>query len=1400
MADYFSEYATFVGSKGLPSPVDTPYETPGYIRSKRSSRATATSSREQSASPPPLPPDAIDFTDKSRDGRYSALDPRRFTPTLHASLVSEILNLRRELDSKNNLVENLETHLADAKTETETLLEQVSEQQKEARKAEQHVQLMETGTYEAIEELVKERDLARHNAEDLRGKLDTAAKKARRQDEDALRAQGMWEQEKESWDNERRQFERRIHVTENRLRMFVDEVAAQQAIADAQGPLLEDMGDVSTFKDSGLGNESDSASIKSVKPVNHKRNRSSMSFVARSLRNSASTRASVGTLDTSAKPNGYTLADELGIDEEDEYDLDEFEHADDELEYPEVKRRTIDLQRSSGQVDADSKAKRVLGLTTQESQSLDLTPTKAPAMHGLLRRSVDAAILLGTSRPSEGEAASLRTINQLASRPRPVYVDAGYQPSPPTSPHRKGVLPEVQVVPVINEPGSIPGASLITRTQASRPMKRALEVATRVAASPISPPETPVVINGNIWPENKRVSWPAQAYSSTSTQTDPPLHSRPQSVVLKRNSLSPPSFVPAIAIHPPTSRPSSPRTYVLPPGTKNASTQASRPWPAKDACVQTEEIRVDKRLRRLMSDLQLSRPNLLPSPPLPDRTLSKRPASGGMAILVTNALSKVALPSPPMPSPVESSPETPRNHSQKDLRSLPLRAIPLGRPVLAPARQQHENAPDGPLNRASQYGVTRPIQSNSSLGDIEKDSDASENEEANSDADPRDLLGSIPAFSKAPHGRFALSGPPKVVPEDKEISPDRRPGTAESYGAAPAPSIASSRATSQRTRTGPPARLNASKNPRSRSPSFGSASSTYSSQPALPPFAIPRRSSSRVVMKTASEGSQSPTPNPPGGDIFGRAGHVGARTTQHARQQSLRKIQSAAIIRPATHTKVSPRKGGRRKRSPTLTPIQSMAFETVPTPTRFPIPGLPTPLREQSFDLVKGSVDLSKRPSTAATQDPQTLEETNLIDAIAATMVGEWMWKYVRKRKSFGIAENTNDFPHESSNGAVSVTGHGTRHKRWVWLSPYERTIMWDSKQPTSGSALMGKKGRKLTIQSVLDVQDNTPLPKGAELSTAFNRSILILTPQRALKFTTISHTRHELWMNALSFLAQSGRLPAQFPAIPPIPSRPTPPIPTEKPLSATRQRSPSFGRATIRDSVRLAKGRRPETLRSLTQPIGSSSSSRPTTDMYPPADPRDSADTGADFPSIPRLYITTSKHQRKRSNTSPRLPAPLSTLRSFSSHAAVPSSSANSSSRLHPLSITASSSAGAARTSSSKSGSRRDSSIASPVLANFGSEGVAAAVGVVGTVRMEAFVDPSVRDGVLYVPAPPPAIPSSVGLSAGLSGQRQGHGQGQGQGGWRRRGDSNLSQSTVDKRRAGYVFDENGLDPFKGF
>jgi hypothetical protein len=49
----------------------------------------------------------------------------------------------------------------------------------------------------------------------------------------------------------------------------------------------------------------------------------------------------------------------------------------------------------------------------------------------------------------------------------------------------------------------------------------------------------------------------------------------------------------------------------------------------------------------------------------------------------------------------------------------------------------------------------------------------------------------------------------------------------------------------------------------------------------------------------------------------------------------------------------------------------------------------------------------------------------------------------------------------ERTNGENTGGNGGIRHKRWVWLAPYERAIMWSSKQPTSGPALLGKSGRK---------------------------------------------------------------------------------------------------------------------------------------------------------------------------------------------------------------------------------------------------------------------------------------------------------------------------------------------------
>jgi hypothetical protein len=305
-----------------------------------------------------------------------------------------------------------------------------------------------------------------------------------------------------------------------------------------------------------------------------------------------------------------------------------------------------------------------------------------------------------------------------------------------------------------------------------------------------------------------------------------------------------------------------------------------------------------------------------------------------------------------------------------------------------------------------------------------------------------------------------------------------------------------------------------------------------------------------------------------------------------------------------------------------------------------------------------------------------------------------------------------------------------------------------------------------VAIRSVIDVADETPLPKRPELSAAFDRSILILTPSRALKFTAINAERHALWMNALSFLAESDRVQLpQLPSVPPIPDQ------YQKSENTRRQRSPSFGRSNLRDSVNLAKGRQPNLLRSVSAQNASSAAVTDVADAEP-------EDPGADFPCIPRLYSNTNRHQRKRSNTtsvSPRLAPPFAGLRSFSSTAIPSTSSSSGRFRLNAPTVT---------TTSSQSDSRRPSvnGVNSPDQFNFFD-----AMGTSG-VRMQAFVDPAIKNGVLYVPpppmpsAPPPSVPQQH------SPRRRG------------RGSTNFSNGSSDKRRAGYVFDDDGTDPFKGF
>lgn len=266
-----------------------------------------------------------------------------------------------------------------------------------------------------------------------------------------------------------------------------------------------------------------------------------------------------------------------------------------------------------------------------------------------------------------------------------------------------------------------------------------------------------------------------------------------------------------------------------------------------------------------------------------------------------------------------------------------------------------------------------------------------------------------------------------------------------------------------------------------------------------------------------------------------------------------------------------------------------------------------------------------------------------------------------------------------------------------------------------------------VTIQSVLDVKDDNPVPKGAH--TIFNRSILILTPQRALKFTASSSERHYLWLTALSFLAHSSQ------AVPENLSAPQPqvvkqahqqPVPEfELPRAKTR-------RPGIRDSIRLAKNKTTATNSKAGPPsvpsIPSNPSSRmgdvasfrlpPSTGTASVSHHREASHDTAEPPMIQRFSERTNPppaHARKRSNTGGQqnIPPPLS-FRGFSGPLGSPQENGHSTSTNTPASSDMFQSQASSNTT--WGGSERTSE-ASSRPGNF--------FDAIGTVRMEAFISP---------------------------------------------------------------------------
>ncbi|KAL5120777.1 hypothetical protein ACEQ8H_001258 [Pleosporales sp. CAS-2024a] len=1313
--DYFSENEAFITNHPLPSPADTTY----HSLSRRTSRY-GTPVSDVPSSPAPFPPDAhISSEDTANDENISVLDPRRFTPTLHANLVSEILNLRRELDSKHKFIEDLETNLHTVRDDNDSLAKQLSSATKESRNAKRQLQHFEHETLAALEEIAGERDKMKDTNADLRVKLEAALKKSRSQDDDSTRVHDLWAREKEAWTGEKLALERRLHTSDARLKILLDEIALQEAAQDDAG--LESEGET-VLRDIAFGPESDTASVRSspqqwssTRLGRHSRNRSNSSYrsIGRNYRMSLMSTEGLG------RGNGLSLADELVFNEEEE-DMGDFEFDSDDFPENEMRARRVHESRQS--MYPDEKAKRILGLPVEQHVSNKDDPT-----------TTEESDAPKTSSETAQSSTTLipRDITLVFPPTRPVYVDTGVQPSPPPSPTKPTMLEassqtsdwslQRKLVETLSSSADVEANQRRKRVSTVRDSPVSPLSVSQVSAmtsssvqtseQPLSPPATPKIP----FPMSQAPLSPIyQAQSaSASTQTEAAEEPQVTRVESKKAALPAPIPIPSIAIHAPSSAPASPKEPILPPGTKTISTQTTGDLcvTMRSASMQTEPIRIDQRPVKLPAHLLPSA--IVSKPGTPEQV--KEAASTGKEAQFSSS----------------SDTEQPKfkPSARQDLITLLERA----------AEKQVENRypgnnDNGPLSKQQVQSdvLSRPFRTSSLFAGFDGLSSDEDDDAELSDDELRSPVFATSMLSSRNSKNARPFKPPTPVPEDKEVV------------SSPSASEESTRSRHKRSsvdksaKIGKPARNSMSRQPsirrsamiqngtaahmRSRSPSLGSLeASNYIPKP---PFPVPTRSSSRNKPMSKSEGSQSPTSRN-NGSYAGRRPYG----VKHQRKDSLRKVRSAAPVG---------KQNWPRSISPPLPVTPSMA-------DTMSIPPLPS-------DIVSaGGLGHRHQFSTATAYTANgsvktSLSQSSVVDAIAASMIGEFMWKYVRKRKAFGGPDALADRAAEEA----SLASHGVRHKRWVWISPYERAIMWSSKQPTSGTALMGKNGRKLIIQSVLDVADNCPAPKN---ETLFNRSILILTPARALKFTTVSQERHYLWLTALSFLAHSNAaipdLNSMPPALPPVIE--APPLPAQ---NATLRRS------RVQDSVRLAKGRaNPVMQRYASQnnmhPALPSLANfdRPTTDSASP-------------PSIPRVPA----HGRKRSSTGPGAPSPSVPFHSFS-HQHVPSVYSNGSSDMYsaaaPPSVPSS-----VYNPNSGMGSSRTSEASTSTRQNF--------FDTMGTVRMEAFIDNALGDAKHASSHPKQPMHR------------------------RRRGSSQWSASARDlaPNRAGGFFDdlEANHDPFRGF
>lgn len=1170
---------------------DTPYDSHPMDVPKQSSLGGSSVQSSHRFPVPPLPSDDSwlatqhGTTDDGNVEWTSARESRRLTPNnLGVSLVAQIHSLRFELGGKDSIIESLEEIVHKSRAENEQLTQDLKTQTVEVTSVKKQMHSLEKDLLQALEDIAKERDFMVEKLADTRRRLDESKKSLHVQEENADKARAFWEKDKENWDDTRRKMESRVRMVEERLKAMVAEMLNVQSTEQKNSGMNDDLDE--DFKETWFSDGNDPLSNQDTFHLN--RRSLDESYEDRTIPNFRSSRMS-GLHDLGGShTSGLSLAEELELGEgEDVSEEEDF----DQNALPE------EIHTSMRRYPEGKKAKKVMGFHIETYEEPFGDEISGQQSIGIINDYIDLP----------GKQHGIH------------YTDAGTQFSPPSPPSLQR-----------QEPGMLESCIEQTEPAANERRKRIPAPTTFVdqplASKAVEPKALSMISTGcqtSGSPEGlassaeaaneASVSVPFRANEMNSgwTQTTEDVipATKPAS-----SRLSPsPMDVPVIAIHPPaSSRPSSSRNSVmLPPRTKNAACQVEIELPKnyKSISMQTEEAKINERPNRI-SPRSSASPTQTPS-----RLAEKKKKAGNISV---SELSKHSLRNPPLIRAEGTQPEV-KTARVKD-------AYP-------------GNNDDGPLNHKQSFGPRRPIRSESifaGFGTPSDDDPAYAHDQFSDD----DFLSAAPirkTLSKVQNSW-------KLVPHLKDSVLERLESASEEgedkkHVSAPKAVIAKAKPSSQTTSKTFQTRSvesyrTASSNvkqsdirrkalisngiaqhaQRGGNPSDSDTLGTEATLP--PPFPVPKRSSSRKPL-SASDGAASPSPH----NTTFSASHDHNRDGPLAKRGGLlRKVQSAATVtqQPAP---LRPQ------------PTKSLsASSTVPASPKTPAP------RRNQFILPYGSVaELPSHSVHVQTRAGENLietptEQTSVVDAIAQTMVGEWMWKYMRKRTSFGITESS-QAEFDLGRHGDSGNGSGVRHKRWVWLAPFERAVMWSSKQPTSGPALLGKGARKLAIRSVLDVKDDAPLPKNAGFQGIYDRSILILTPQRALKFTAMSRERHYIWLAALSHLSHATRSGDDLTSALPLPKH-------EGQHRFSQERMSVPHRTAMQDSIGTARViKRPS--------IGAHSYSTPTGLIeqeiiegarLPWEDEEAESDDAAEPPQVHRVAAQARKH----SGTGPRA-VPLS-------------------------------------------------------------------------------------------------------------------------------------------------------------